>query len=83
VRREATAPEAPASSHTDFEKGSSAPETIAYDDYVTRTARRAHATPGKLRLEGKEYAVKDGDVFHSGSTSDKSAGAPASALDSP
>ena len=64
VRREATAPEAAGVIHTDFEKGFIRAETIAYDDYVTLNGESGARDAGKLRLEGKDYAVKDGDVFH-------------------
>jgi GTP-binding protein YchF len=64
VRREATAPQAAGVIHTDFEKGFIRAETIAYDDYVTLNGEAGARDAGKLRLEGKEYAVKDGDVFH-------------------
>ena len=64
VRREATAPEAAGVIHTDFEKGFIRAETIAFDDYVTLNGEAGARDAGKLRLEGKEYAVKDGDVFH-------------------
>ena len=64
VRREARAPEAAGVIHTDFEKGFIRAETIAYDDYVTLNGEPGARDAGKLRLEGKEYAVKDGDVFH-------------------
>ena len=50
--------------HTDFEKGFIRAETIAYDDYVTLGGEQACKEQGKLRLEGKEYIVQDGDVFH-------------------
>ena len=64
VRREATAPQAAGVIHTDFEKGFIRAETIAFDDYVTLNGESGARDAGKLRLEGKEYAVKDGDVFH-------------------
>jgi GTP-binding protein YchF len=64
VRREATAPEAAGVIHTDFEKGFIRAETIAYDDYVTLNGEAGARDAGKLRLEGKDYPVKDGDVFH-------------------
>ncbi len=64
VRREATAPEAAGVIHTDFEKGFIRAETIAYDDYVTLNGEAGARDAGKLRLEGKDYGVKDGDVFH-------------------
>ena len=60
----ATAPEAAGVIHTDFEKGFIRAETIAYDDYVTLNGEAGARDAGKLRLEGKDYAVKDGDVFH-------------------
>jgi GTP-binding protein YchF len=59
-----TAPQAAGVIHTDFEKGFIRAETIAYDDYVTLNGEAGARDAGKLRLEGKEYAVKDGDVFH-------------------
>ncbi len=64
VRRAATAPQAAGVIHTDFEKGFIRAETIAYDDYVALNGEAGARDAGKLRLEGKEYAVKDGDVFH-------------------
>ncbi|MFO1162874.1 MAG: redox-regulated ATPase YchF [Reyranellaceae bacterium] len=64
VRREARAPEAAGVIHTDFEKGFIRAETIAYDDYVTLNGETGARDAGKLRLEGKDYPVKDGDVFH-------------------
>ncbi len=64
VRRESRAPEAAGVIHTDFEKGFIRAETIAYDDYVTLNGEAGARDAGKLRLEGKDYAVKDGDVFH-------------------
>jgi len=59
-----TAPQAAGVIHTDFEKGFIRAETIAYDDYVTLNGEAGARDAGKLRLEGKDYAVKDGDVFH-------------------
>jgi GTP-binding protein YchF len=64
VRREARAPEAAGVIHTDFEKGFIRAETIAYDDYVSLNGESGARDAGKLRLEGKDYAVKDGDVLH-------------------
>ena len=60
----AKAPKAAGTIHTDFEKGFIRAETIAYDDYVTLKGEAGARDAGKLRLEGKDYAVKDGDVFH-------------------
>jgi ribosome-binding ATPase len=59
-----TAPQAAAVIHTDFEKGFIRAETIAYDDYVRLNGEAGARDAGKLRAEGKEYVVKDGDVMH-------------------
>ncbi|MFZ5780698.1 MAG: redox-regulated ATPase YchF [Pseudomonadota bacterium] len=64
VRRDARAPEAAGAIHTDFEKGFIRAETIAFDDYVALNGEAGARDAGKLRLEGKDYAVRDGDVFH-------------------
>jgi ribosome-binding ATPase len=58
------APQAAGVIHTDFEKGFIRAETIAYDDYVGLGGETGARDAGKLRLEGKEYVVKDGDVMH-------------------
>jgi ribosome-binding ATPase len=58
------APQAAGVIHTDFEKGFIRAETIAYDDYVSLGGEAGARDAGKLRLEGKEYVVKDGDVLH-------------------
>ena len=50
--------------HTDFEKGFIKAEVISYDDYITYQSEAACREVGKLRIEGKEYVVKDGDVMH-------------------
>ena len=60
----ATAPQAAGVIHTDFEKGFIRAETIAYDDYVRLNGETGARDAGKMRLEGKEYVVKDGDVMH-------------------
>ncbi len=60
----ATAPQAASVIHTDFEKGFIRAETIAYDDYVRLNGEAGARDAGKLRAEGKEYVVKDGDVMH-------------------
>jgi ribosome-binding ATPase len=57
------APRAAGAIHTDFEKGFIRAETIAYDDYVALGGEQAAKQAGKMRLEGKEYVVKDGDVM--------------------
>ena len=58
------APKAAGVIHTDFEKGFIRAETIAYDDYVRLGGEAGAKDAGKMRLEGKEYVVKDGDVMH-------------------
>jgi len=58
------APKAAGVIHTDFEKGFIRAETISYDDYVTLGGENPSKEAGKMRLEGKEYIVKDGDVMH-------------------
>ena len=64
VAQGATAPNAAGAIHTDFEKGFIRAETIAYDDYVALGGEVGAKEAGKLRLEGKEYLVRDGDVLH-------------------
>lgn len=64
VRRGATAPQAAGVIHTDFERGFIRAETISYDDYVELGGESAARDKGKMRLEGKEYIVRDGDVMH-------------------
>jgi len=59
-----TAPQAAGVIHTDFEKGFIRAETIAYEDYVRLNGEAGAREAGKLRSEGKEYVVKDGDVMH-------------------
>ena len=59
-----TAPQAAGVIHTDFEKGFIRAEVIAYDDYVALKGEQGAKEAGKMRLEGKEYVVKDGDVMH-------------------
>ncbi|HEY4373198.1 MAG TPA: redox-regulated ATPase YchF [Burkholderiales bacterium] len=60
----ATAPQAAGVIHTDFEKGFIRAEVIAYDDYISARGEQGAKEAGKMRLEGKEYIVKDGDVMH-------------------
>jgi ribosome-binding ATPase YchF (GTP1/OBG family) len=50
--------------HTDFERGFIRAEVIAYDDYVERKGEQGAKEAGRMRLEGKEYVVRDGDVMH-------------------
>ena len=58
------APQAAGVIHTDFEKGFIRAETIAFDDYIALGGEAGAKEAGKMRLEGKEYVVKDGDVMH-------------------
>jgi GTP-binding protein YchF len=58
------APQAASVIHTDFEKGFIKAEVIAFDDYIKFKSETACRDNGKLRIEGKEYIVKDGDVMH-------------------
>ena len=60
----ATGPQAAGVIHTDFEKGFIRAETIAYDDYVRLNGEAGAREAGRMRLEGKEYVVHDGDVMH-------------------
>ena len=60
----ATAPKAAGEIHTDFEKGFIRAEVIAYDDYVAGNGELGAKEAGRLRLEGKEYIVQEGDVMH-------------------
>lgn len=64
VRQGATAPQAAAVIHTDFEKGFIRAEVIAYDDFIAHNGENGAKEAGKWRLEGKEYIVQDGDVVH-------------------
>ncbi len=64
VRKHSTAPQAAGVIHTDFEKGFIRAETVAYADYVAGNGEQGAKDAGKLRLEGKEYIVQDGDVMH-------------------
>ena len=59
----ATAPQAAGEIHTDFERGFIRAETIAYDDYVTLGGEAKARDAGKLRQEGKQYVVQDGDIM--------------------
>ena len=58
------APQAASVIHTDFEKGFIKAEVIGYEDYIQYGSEAACRDAGKLRIEGKEYVVKDGDVMH-------------------
>lgn len=63
IPSQALAPQAAGVIHTDFEKGFIRAEVIAYDDYIRYQGEQGSKEAGKWRLEGKEYAVKDGDVI--------------------
>jgi len=60
----ATAPQAAGVIHTDFERGFIRAEVAAYDDFVAHGGEQGAKEAGKLRLEGKDYIVRDGDVMH-------------------
>jgi len=60
----ATAPQAAGEIHTDFEKGFIRAEVIAYDDFITGNGEQGAKEAGRLRLEGKQYIVQEGDVMH-------------------
>ena len=64
VRVGATAPQAAGVIHTDFERGFIRAETIAFDDFVACGGEHGAKEKGKMRLEGKDYVVRDGDVMH-------------------
>ncbi|TXL73434.1 redox-regulated ATPase YchF [Vineibacter terrae] len=64
VKRGSKAPQAAGAIHTDFEKGFIRAETIGYDDFVACNGEQGAKDAGKMRLEGKDYVVKDGDIFH-------------------
>jgi GTP-binding protein YchF len=64
VAKGATAPQAAGVIHTDFERGFIRAETIAYDDYIKYRGETGAKEVGRLRLEGKDYLVQEGDVLH-------------------
>jgi len=64
VRAGSTAPQAAGVIHTDFEKGFIRAEVIAYEDFIACKGEAGAKESGKLRLEGKEYIVREGDVMH-------------------
>ena len=64
VRRGSTAPQAAGVIHGDFERGFIRAETVAYQDYINLGGEQGAKDAGKLRQEGKEYVVQDGDVLH-------------------
>jgi len=64
IKKGATAPQAAGVIHTDFERGFIRAEVIQYDEYVKNKGEQGSKEAGKMRLEGKEYIVQDGDVMH-------------------
>ncbi len=64
VSKGAKAPQAAGEIHTDFERGFICAETISSEDYITCQGEAGAKSTGKLRLEGRDYVVQDGDVFH-------------------
>ena len=64
VKAGATAPQAAGVIHTDFEKGFIRAETIGYDDFIRYRGEAGARDAGRLRLEGKEYRVQEGDILH-------------------
>ena len=64
LRKGAKAPEAAGVIHTDFERGFIRAETVSYGDFVTYKGEAGARDAGKMRSEGKEYVVQDGDVLH-------------------
>ena len=64
IQKNCTAPKAAGEIHTDFEKGFIRAETISYDDFVANDGWANSKANGKMRLEGKDYIVKDGDVLN-------------------
>ena len=64
VKKGSTAPQAAGVIHTDFERGFIRAETIGFDDFVKYKGESGSRDAGRLRLEGKDYLVKEGDVLH-------------------
>ena len=64
IQKNCTAPKAAGEIHTDFEKGLIRAETISYKDFITNLGWANSKTNGKMRLEGKDYIVKDGDILN-------------------
>ena len=64
IQKNCLAPKAAGEIHTDFEKGFIRAETISYNDFVTNDGWVNSKTNGKMRLEGKDYVVKDGDILN-------------------
>lgn len=64
IRKDSTAPQAAGEIHTDFERGFIKADVIAYEDFIENNGEAGAKDAGKMRMEGKEYLVKDGDVMH-------------------
>ena len=64
LKKDSTAPEAAGAIHTDFQKGFIRAETISYDDYLNYKSEQAVKDSGRMRVEGSDYIVQDGDIFH-------------------
>ena len=64
IKKGATGPQAAGAIHTDFERGFIRAQTIAYDDFIACKGEQGAKEAGKMRAEGKEYIVKDGDVMN-------------------
>ena len=64
LKKDSTAPEAAGTIHTDFQKGFIRAETISYDDYLTYRSEQSVKDLGRMRVEGSDYIVQDGDIFH-------------------
>jgi ribosome-binding ATPase YchF (GTP1/OBG family) len=63
IHRRSKAPQAAGKIHSDFERGFIRAETIGYDDYITHSGEQGAKAAGRMRSEGKEYEVQDGDVI--------------------
>ena len=64
IPKECVAPEAAGKIHSDFEKGFIRAETVSYDDFIKNEGWTNSKANGKMRLEGKDYIVKDGDILN-------------------
>ena len=64
IKKNCTAPQAAGEIHTDFEKGFIRAETISYEDFIAYNGWVNSKEKGKMRLEGKDYIVNDGDVLN-------------------
>ena len=64
IKAGSTAPQAAGVIHTDFERGFIRAETVSYEDYIRLKGESGARDAGRLRLEGKDYRVKEGDVLH-------------------